>query len=319
MKTKKLLLTYILALMASLVAGAQEFPEIWDDSSYDVQQGTKGFMRIVNYGGASTPWENKAFIYATVVNNSGIFSKKDLFRLTCSGVHTFNSPYSGYQVKVNFANQGSQQGGITGLSNKLYLFGKNELLLGIQDQNSLVQINSSKVTLGRDLRTDHDGVMMQFGNTVNNQQGWFGSLTRTNISFGANAASAVIVDTLRNMYVGVPIDDFSQISSTLKNTYKLFVRGGVLSEDFAIAPIASWSDFVFAPQYCLKPLSEVEEYIEEHKHLPDVPSEKDVAEQGYSQHEINKILLQKIEELTLYTIEQQKLIDELQKKLKEEK
>ncbi len=57
-------------------------------------------------------------------------------------------------------------------------------------------------------------------------------------------------------------------------------------------------------------LEEVESHIEEHGHLPDVPSAEVVESEGLSVGEAQKVMMQKIEELTLYTIEQQKLIDE---------
>ena len=53
----------------------------------------------------------------------------------------------------------------------------------------------------------------------------------------------------------------------------------------------------------------MESFIAENEHLPDVPSAAQVAEEGYSQHDMNKVLLQKIEELTLYIIKQQKEIE----------
>jgi len=71
-------------------------------------------------------------------------------------------------------------------------------------------------------------------------------------------------------------------------------------------PTANWSDFVFEENYDLRSLEEVETFIEENNHLPDVPSAQQVAEEGYNQTEINALLLQKIEELTLYLIELKK-------------
>ncbi|HAA16964.1 MAG TPA: hypothetical protein DCE41_36735, partial [Cytophagales bacterium] len=64
-----------------------------------------------------------------------------------------------------------------------------------------------------------------------------------------------------------------------------------------------WADYVFAPSYRLRPLSEVAAFIEENQHLPEVPSAEEVAETGYDQVALNATLLQKIEELTLYVIE----------------
>lgn len=76
---------------------------------------------------------------------------------------------------------------------------------------------------------------------------------------------------------------------------------------------------MFNDNYNLPDISEVESFINENNHLPDVPSAKQVAEEGYSQHDMNKVLLQKIEELTLYIIQQQKEIDALKTQLQESK
>lgn len=75
-----------------------------------------------------------------------------------------------------------------------------------------------------------------------------------------------------------------------------------------------WADYVFAPDYKLRSLGDVENFINENKHLPDVPSEKEVKANGVDVGNMNAILLQKIEELTLYIIEQNKRIEKLEKK-----
>lgn len=74
---------------------------------------------------------------------------------------------------------------------------------------------------------------------------------------------------------------------------------------------ADWPDFVFAPEYKLTSLPELYKYIESEKHLPGVPSANEIGEEGIKVSEMNAILLQKVEELTLYVIELQKQIDEL--------
>jgi len=63
------------------------------------------------------------------------------------------------------------------------------------------------------------------------------------------------------------------------------------------------------PTYRLLTLSEIETFIKENHHLPKVPSAKEIEENGLSLKEMNLLLLEKIEELTLYTIQQQKEID----------
>lgn len=79
----------------------------------------------------------------------------------------------------------------------------------------------------------------------------------------------------------------------------------------------AWADFVFGKDYKLKTLNEVEKYITKYNHLPDMPSEKEVIENGINLGDMNALLLQKIEELTLYAIEQQKLIEELKNEVLE--
>ena len=78
--------------------------------------------------------------------------------------------------------------------------------------------------------------------------------------------------------------------------------------------LTDWSDFVFDDGYRPMPLGEVERYINAHGHLPAVPSAREVEENGVDVGEMNKLLLQKVEELTLYVIDLQKQIDELKSK-----
>ncbi len=87
--------------------------------------------------------------------------------------------------------------------------------------------------------------------------------------------------------------------------YKLYVQDGILTEKLKVAVKNSgdWADYVFAKDYQLKPLEEVEAYINENKHLPDVPSAEEVVKSGIDVAQMDALLLQKIEELTLYVIQ----------------
>ncbi|CAL1519022.1 hypothetical protein [Chitinophaga sp. MM2321] len=67
-----------------------------------------------------------------------------------------------------------------------------------------------------------------------------------------------------------------------------------------------WPDYVFHPDYELPSLQYVERFIREHRHLPGVASEKEILKDGLDLGEMNKTLLQKIEELTLYVIDLKK-------------
>lgn len=110
----------------------------------------------------------------------------------------------------------------------------------------------------------------------------------------------------------------SDIAIPAGSTYKLAVSGGILTEKVRVATngTAFWADYVFEPTFKLKSLKEVENFIKENKHLPDVPSTSEVTKNGIDLAETQALLLQKIEELTLYVIQQQKEIDKLKKKVK---
>ncbi len=95
--------------------------------------------------------------------------------------------------------------------------------------------------------------------------------------------------------------------------YELIVWGKVLCErvKVTVRTYNDWSDYVFAKDYKLRPLSEVSSFIQEHKHLPDVPSAAEVVKDGVDLQAMDATLLRKVEELTLYVLAQQKEIEEL--------
>ena len=97
--------------------------------------------------------------------------------------------------------------------------------------------------------------------------------------------------------------------------YRLWVEGGIRTEKVKvdIASQNGWADYVFEEDYELMPIEELAAYIKEHKHLPGVPSAEEVVENGIELGEMNKILLEKVEELTLRVMEQEKRIEELEK------
>ncbi len=94
--------------------------------------------------------------------------------------------------------------------------------------------------------------------------------------------------------------------------YKLAVGGSMIAERVKVKVKTAWPDYVFAPEYQLPSLQEVAAHIKQHQHLPDMPSAKEVATEGIDLGEMNKKLLQKVEELTLYMIEYNKRISRLE-------
>jgi hypothetical protein len=97
---------------------------------------------------------------------------------------------------------------------------------------------------------------------------------------------------------------------------KLDVNGTIRAKEVKVE--TGWADFVFNDDYHLKPLSEVNTFIKENKHLPEIPSAAEVKEnEGVNVGEMQIKLLQKIEELTLYVIQQNEKIQVLETELKE--
>lgn len=103
------------------------------------------------------------------------------------------------------------------------------------------------------------------------------------------------------------------------SNYRLYVKDGIKTErvKVEVASANGWADYVFKENYKLLNLYDLENFVKENNHLPEVPSESEVLENGIELKEMNILLLKKIEELTLYTIQQQKLIDEIKKDLKD--
>ncbi len=98
--------------------------------------------------------------------------------------------------------------------------------------------------------------------------------------------------------------------------YKLSVDGKIICEDLKMESSGSWPDYVFEKNYDLKPLKEVEAFVKENNHLPGIPSAQEIEDQGgYEQGTMNRILLEKVEELTLYLIEQKKELEKQNEKI----
>lgn len=92
---------------------------------------------------------------------------------------------------------------------------------------------------------------------------------------------------------------------------KLYVEGGIVTEEFVVANIDQnkWPDYVFNSKYNLKSLSEIEQFIKINSHLPNVPSAKEVSQNGVELKKMNMLLLEKIEELTLHLISLEKKVN----------
>ena len=92
---------------------------------------------------------------------------------------------------------------------------------------------------------------------------------------------------------------------------KLAVNGNILATEVKVKTDISVPDYVFEPDYELPALGEIGTYVKEHKHLPEIPSAADIQKDGLNLAEMNLLLLKKVEELTLYLLEEREEREEL--------
>ncbi len=110
---------------------------------------------------------------------------------------------------------------------------------------------------------------------------------------------------------GNGVHDLMEISSNW-GAPEVSVNGKLYAEEIEVIANVTMPDYVFESDYNLKTLEEVEGYIAKHKHLPGVPSAKEIEQDGLNLGDMDAVLLEKIEELVLYNIQQNKQIQEQQ-------
>ncbi|MEQ6123699.1 hypothetical protein AAON49_05815 [Pseudotenacibaculum sp. MALMAid0570] len=159
------------------------------------------------------------------------------------------------------------------------------------------------LTTGSVWTTDNFG----FANSASNNTGIFPKSDHS-ISLKTNNTTALYLESGGNIGIGTT----SPVAG-----YKLSVAGKVIAEELKVQLQSAWPDYVFASDYKLLSVEEVEAFIKKNGHLPNMPSAKEVKKEGgVLLGEMNKKLLEKVEELTLYTIEQEKKIKALEKQNK---
>ena len=133
-------------------------------------------------------------------------------------------------------------------------------------------------------------------------------------AIGNNNGALMTLTTNGNVGIGTTDDSNWQLANS---TYKLAVGGSVIATAVTVKLRSAWPDYVFMPKYTLMPLADVKSYIDKNHHLPDMPSAEKIEKDGLDVGEMNKLLLKKVEELTLYLMEQDKRIKILEAKLKD--
>jgi hypothetical protein len=173
------------------------------------------------------------------------------------------------------------------------------------DASEIPVINYSRFTGSG--QNQHNAFVGQFFNTE-----------RSEYSLGLGTGSSTTGDQLaNNRVITIPLNGNVGIGTDNPDA-KLAVKGDIHTREVRVDMTgAVGPDYVFEKNYDLLPLVQLESYINQNKHLPEVPSAKEMEENGLNLKEMNLILLRKIEELTLHVIDQSKLINELQNERKQ--
>lgn len=150
------------------------------------------------------------------------------------------------------------------------------------------------------------------------------NIYKTTIGRNYNPDAMAIPETNNDYPLGTTVnvsilEDISFLNNNIgigtnSPAYKLDVCGTIRAKEIKV-DLLGGCDFVFEKDYKLLSLSELETFVNKNKHLPEIASEKEMIENGLNMKDFQLKLLQKIEELTLYTIEQNKEIKNLKKKV----
>lgn len=201
----------------------------------------------------------------------------------------------------------------------------SSLYLRTNNINRLTISDSGKIGIGTinpDTKFHIEGTSSTYSRIANSggdTRLTFGAVTGRNIiyshTFSGEAQTFKLQVNNENNFV-INTNGSIGIGTMTTGSHKLAIEGSIGAREIVVET-DTWSDFVFDKDYELKDLNEVENFIQENNHLPDIPSEKEVLENGVALGEMDAKLLQKIEELTLYMIEQNKIMkaqnEEIQK------
>ncbi|MBK8599867.1 MAG: hypothetical protein IPN80_04320 [Flavobacterium sp.] len=222
------------------------------------------------------------------------------------GALTTNNTSTNYTVAIG----NNAGGGMTGNNNALLGSGAGQFMNG--SDNVLIGYNAGISSYGSGPYTGSGNVLI--GNNVGGSLGLSNKLfidntgTTTPLIWGDFALDQVKL----NGRVGIgAVGTFPTTAGSVNvANYRLFVTGGILTDEVRVNLSAggTWADYVFNKDYNLKTLAEVEQFIADKGHLPNVPSAQVVKENGIALGEMAKIQQEKIEELTLYLIQQNKEI-----------
>lgn len=229
-----------------------------------------------------------------------------------------NNTKTGDQVGANFAfmYNGTGNGSKRGINNAV-LANNSDDVYGIWNVVQTGTANGTKYGIASTVATNSAGALKcaLYGNVVDGNL--FGIGTKPNAHrAGFFVGSTEIISTADNNYKAFIINrrDIGTVNVGT-DVFRIYGDGRVFATEINVKLASQFPDYVFASDYKLMPLTEVRHYITTNKHLPNMPTAETVANEGMNLGELNKVVVEKLEELTLYILQQQAEIDALKQEL----
>ena len=259
----------------------------------------------------------QSILEITPGNGNGIrFWSSDAFKIHMGGAPEYlYGPVFDFSIKSNMSNEAGRgwTWGIVGSTPVAALNNTGQMKIAGAFE-AVGPVTGSGPTIrasgGGDVVLNSGGSVFFEGNYSHGSGNYIRPIAANTQAFFTAGAERMRIASNGNVGIGTAL-------ATNPNNYKLAVNGLIGAKEVKVENTSTtWPDYVFASDYKLKPLDELELYIQVNKHLPEIPSATEIAEKGHALGEMNSLLLKKVEELTLYIIDLKKEVDALKNEKK---
>ncbi|SMC74954.1 tail fiber protein [Pedobacter africanus] len=310
-------------------------------SSFDILNITDGIAPLSlapngNVGVGTTNPQNKLHIHQNVPDQAGLIVQgntintdfaKHYVAITLDGdygngtgnysqIRSYSNLYSSWGSQLAFFT--TTLGVVNTLEERMRIDDKGNVGIGVQDPASRklkvltsnpVNDVGAEIEIARSSGTNYGIIGKAIGSGADYNVGMFTSANGGTSNFGLRIYNVPSGANNYTVYSDSPAQAYFEgnmgIGTTNPDGYKLAVKGKVRAHEIKVET-GNWPDYVFAKDYQLPTLQETEKHIKDKGHLPGIPSAAEVKANGVDLGEMNAKLLQKIEELTLHLIEQNK-------------
>jgi hypothetical protein len=322
MKLNKLTISILIGLLITMIAKAQTLNQIHSIRETGLADTFKGGYTF-SYASAGTPWNGALISFGGFDNRYDCQINADYG--PTGGNHisfrTRNGDFNTGQGKWNPWIELATTGSNNYVGNQLI---KGNVGIGTSSPNSRLDLGSGYGVKGAKLLIYNDDSTSELSGT---KCGFYmDNFTLNNLNLVFPEASSYpglftisaknTADVILKPYFSIAGLTGNVGIGTTKPDSKLTVAGNIHAQEVKVTVKAGVvPDYVFTDDYKLKSLNEVEEYIKKNNHLPEIPSAQEIENDGLMLAEMNINLLKKIEEMTLYMIEQHKQIIDLRERL----